>query len=64
MKVCPNCGERYVAGPVGRIVGDLVAETAASIRRTQEHQHTPRPSAASVAIRFRDQSPYSFARSA
>lgn len=55
MKVCPACGERYVLGPIGEIVGDLVAETVESIRRTQEHQHTARPSARSIAIRYRDQ---------
>jgi YgiT-type zinc finger domain-containing protein len=64
MKVCPYCGERYVAGAIGEVVGDLVAETVESIRRTQAHQHTERPSADSIAIRFRDQSPYSLARSA
>jgi YgiT-type zinc finger domain-containing protein len=55
MKVCPQCGERYVSGPVGEIVGDLVAETVESIRRTQENRHTARPSATSIAIRYRDQ---------
>lgn len=34
MSICPNCGERYVPGPVGIAISDLVAEIVRNIEAT------------------------------
>lgn len=54
MEICVDCGERYVPGRVGIIVGDLVANLVEAVERTEVSQHVRSSPASDLRVTYQN----------